>query len=99
MMFLELSEVAEHTLLLSHQWRLQEVRLRGAAELVYRCLTNKGMLLDLTNHFISAPEEGLQCLVWGSQPLLLRSTTLLWFMLHCEKEPRERVADGKHVEH
>lgn len=97
-MFLDLLQVAEHTLLLSKQWRLQ-VRLRVAAEQVYRCLSNKGMVLDLTNYFISAPEEGLQCLVWGSQTLLLTSTKLVWFMLHYEKEPRERVADGKHVEH
>lgn len=87
----QLFQVAEHTLLLSNQWRLQVLRLRVAAKQVYRCLNNKGIVLDLTNYFISAPEEGLQC--------LLTSTKLLWFMLHCEKEPRERVADGKHVEH
>lgn len=98
MMFLELSQVAEYTLILSKQWRLQEVRLRVAAEQVYRCLTKEGTVLDLTNYFISAPEEGRQCLVWGSQTLLT-STKLVWFVLHCEKEPRERVADGKHVEH
>lgn len=91
MMFLKLSQVAEHTLLLSNQWRLQVGRLRVAAKQIYRCLNNKGMVLDLTNYFISAPEEGLQC--------LLTSTKLLWFMLHYEKEPRERAADGRHVEH
>lgn len=99
MTFLELLQVAELTLLLSNQCGLHEVRLRVAAELAYRCLNNKGTVLDLTNYFISAPEEGLQCLVWGSQTLLLTSTKLVWFMLHHEKEPRERVADGKHVEH
>lgn len=62
MMSLDLLEVAEHTLLLSHQCRLQELR-RVAAEQVYRCHHNKGIVLDLTNYFISAPEEGLQCLV------------------------------------
>lgn len=99
MMFLELLQVAEHTLLLCNQWRLQELRLTVAAEQVYRCPNKKGIMLDLTNHFISAPEEGLQCLVWGSQTLLLTSTKLLWFVLHCEKEPSECAADGKHVEH
>lgn len=98
-MFLELLQVAEHIRLLFNQGRLQEVRLRVAAEQVCRCLNNKGIVLDLTNYFISAPEEGLQCLMWGSQTLLLTSTELVWFALHYEKKPSERVADGKHVEH
>lgn len=90
LMFLGQLQVAELTLLLSDQRRLR---------LAYRCLNHKGMVLDVTNYFISAPEEGLQCLVWGSQTLPLTSPKLVWLMLHHEKEPRESVADGKHVEH
>lgn len=62
----------EHTLLLSNQCTLQ-VRLRVAAEQVHRCLNNKEIVLDLINYFISAPEQGLQCLVWGTHTLLLQA--------------------------
>lgn len=63
----------EHTLLLSNQCTLQELRLRVAAEQVHRCLNNKGIVLDLINYLISAPEQGLQCLVWGTHSLLLQA--------------------------
>lgn len=75
----------------SIDFSLVQVRLRAAAEELYRCLNNKEITLDLTNHFSSSPEKGLQWVMWESHipsPPNKHPTALVYVTLAIGREAR-----------